>query len=84
MKKYNFSQITKLLEKIFKAGFNDEKSILAIQLDDLDKIPDISSSDITIIIDLKKAIKAKKIIAFFNCNEEISQSKNEKSKGKDE
>lgn len=80
MKKYNFSQITKLLEKIFKAGFNDEKSILAIQLDDLDKIPDISSSDITIIIDLKKAIKAKKIIAFLNCNEEISQSKNEKIK----
>ncbi len=57
MVKYNFNQVTKLLEKIFKAGFNDEKSILAIQLDDLEKITDISSSDITIIIELKKAIK---------------------------
>ena len=84
MKKYNFSQITKLLEKIFKAGFNDEKSILAIQLDDLDKIPDISSGDITIIIELKKAIKTKKIIAFLSSSEEISQVKNERNKGKEE
>ena len=50
MAKYNFNQATKLLEKLFKAGFNDEKSILGIQLDDLEKIQDISSSDITIIL----------------------------------
>lgn len=78
MKKYNFNQITKLLEKLFKAGFNDEKNILAIQLDDLEKIQDISSTDITIIIDLKKAIKSKKIIAFLNCNEEIIKTKEDK------
>lgn len=76
MTKYNFSQITKLLEKVFKAGFNDEKSILAIGLDDLEKIPDISSTDITIILELKKAIKNKKIIAFLNCNEEKEEKKN--------
>lgn len=78
MKEYNFNQITKLLEKLFKAGFNDEKNILAIQLDDLEKIQDISSTDITIIIDLKKAIKSKKIIAFLNCNEEIIKTKEDK------
>ncbi len=76
MAKYNYSQITKLLEKIFKAGFNDEKSILAIGLDDLEKIPDISSTDITIILELKKAIKSKRIIAFLNCNEEMEEKKN--------
>ena len=70
MVKYNFNQVTKLLEKIFKAGFTDEKSILAIQLEDLEKIPDISSCDITIIIELKKAIKTKRIIAFLSCIEE--------------
>ncbi len=76
MAKYNYSQITKLLEKVFKAGFNDEKKILAIGLDDLEKISDISSTDITIILELKKAIKSKRIIAFLNCNEESEEKKN--------
>ncbi len=76
MAKYNFNQLTKLLEKIFKAGFTDEKKILAIQLDDLEKISDISSTDITIILDLKKAIKSRKIIAFLSCNEEKEEKKN--------
>ena len=70
MSKYNLSNIMKLLEKIFNAGYIDEKSILAIQLDDLEKIPDISSVDIKIILDLKKAIKNKKVIAFLNCQNE--------------
>ncbi len=76
MAKYNFNQLTKLLEKIFKAGFTDEKGILAIQLDDLEKISDISSTDITIILELKKAIKSRKIIAFLSCNEEKEEKKN--------
>ena len=75
MVKYNFNQVTKLLEKIFKAGFTDEKSILAIQLEDLEKVPDISSSDITIIIELKKAIKTKRIIAFLSCIEDRKEAK---------
>lgn len=75
MSNYNFNQVTKLLEKIFKAGYTDEKSILAIQLDDLEKITDISSIDIKIIIDLKKAIKTKKIIAFFSCCENKKEAK---------
>lgn len=75
MIKYNFNQLTKLLEKIFKAGFTDEKSIVAIQLDDLEKIQDISSTDITIILDLKKAIRNKKIIAFLSCNNEKEEGK---------
>lgn len=34
MNKYNLSQITKVLEKIFKAGFKTEKDILNIKLDE--------------------------------------------------
>ncbi len=63
--KYNLNSKAKILEKIFNAGFTDEKSILTIQLDDLQKISDISSNDILMIINLKKAIRNKKIIAFF-------------------
>lgn len=66
--KYNLNQITKTLDKLFKAGFNDEKSILAIKLDDLEKIQDVTSVEITIIIELKKAIKNKRIIAFLSCD----------------
>ena len=68
--KYNLNQITKTLDKLFKAGFVDGKSILAIKLDDLEKIQDVTSVEITIIIDLKRAIKNKKIIAFLSCNQE--------------
>lgn len=68
--KYNLNQITKTLDKLFKAGFIDEKSILAIKLDDLEKIQDVTSIEITIIIELKKAIKNKRIIAFLSCNQE--------------
>lgn len=68
--KYNFSNITKLLEKLFKAGFDTEKSILGLSLDDLQKLNDITSSEITIILDLKKAIRNKKLIAFLSRNEE--------------
>lgn len=71
MKKYNINDITKLLQKIFNSGFNTEKSILALELEDLQKIPDITSMDILIIIDLKKAIKSKRMIAFLSCQEGI-------------
>ena len=66
--KYNLTQICKLLEKIFNAGFNNEKDILSIKLDDLPKISDLTSLEINIIKELKKANKNKKVIAFLNGN----------------
>ena len=75
----NLNQITKLLEKVFKAGFTTEKDILNIQLDDLVKINDISGNEILIIIELKKAIRNKRIIAFLSGTEEKKvENKNER------
>lgn len=71
----SFNQITKVLEKVFKAGFKTEKDILSIQLDDLVKISDISGPEIMIIIELKKAIKTRNLIAFLS-------GVNEKKEGK--
>jgi len=68
--KYNYNTISKLLEKIFKAGFVEEKSILAMQLEDLIKIPDINSQEILLLIELKKAIRNRKLIAFLSGYEE--------------
>ena len=72
--KYNFNNITKLLDKIFKAGFNTEKDILSIELKDLSKLPDLTSTDIIILLDLKQAIKNKKIIAFLNGKERTEEN----------
>ncbi len=64
--KYNLNQITKTLEKLFGAGFNTDKKILALKLEDLEKIENLSSSDMLIIIDFKKAVRNKQLIAFLS------------------
>lgn len=64
--KYNLMQITKTLEKLFQAGFNTDKKILAMRLEDLEKISNIQSNEALIIIEFKKAIKNKNIIAFLS------------------
>ena len=74
--KYNFNQISKALEKIFNAGFNTEKKILTMKMEDLERIPNLLSNEILIIIDLKKAIKNKALIAFFSGVTEEKQNKN--------
>ena len=71
----SFNQITKVLEKVFKAGFKTEKDILNIQLDDLVKISDISGPEIMIIIELKKAIKNRNLIAFLSGYSEKKEGK---------
>ena len=63
---YNFSQISKVLEKIFKAGYKTEKEILMLNLAELIKIPDLTTLEINIIVDLKKAIKSKKLLVFLS------------------
>lgn len=66
MGKYNLSQLTKTLDKLFSAGFKDEKGILALKLEDLEKIQDFGMVDVNIIINLKKAIKTKQLIKFLS------------------
>ena len=68
--KYNINQITKTLEKLFNAGFNTDKKILNMKMEDLEKLPNLTSSEMMIIIDFKKAIKNKDIIAFLSGNYE--------------
>ena len=64
--KYSLNQITKLLEKLFEAGFNTEKKILMMKMEDLSMIKNLESKDSLIIIELKKAIKNKELIAFLS------------------
>ena len=71
--KYNLSQITKTLEKLFEAGFNTDKKILALKLEDLTKIQNLQNNETMIIIEFKNAVK--NIIEFLS---------GYKEKGKDE
>ena len=64
--KYNLGQITKTLEKLFGAGFNTDKKILAMRLEDLEKLNNLTSSEMMIIIDFKRAIKNRQIISFLS------------------
>lgn len=54
----------KVLNKIFEAGFTDEKTISAMTMDDILSMQGITVADITIINDLQKSIKANKVISF--------------------
>ena len=64
--KYNLGQITKTLEKLFGAGFNTDKKILAMKLEDLEKLNNLTSSEMMKIIDFKRAIKNRQIISFLS------------------
>lgn len=67
-KKYNLNNIFKALDKLFSAGFINEKQILNMQLEDLSRLDNISNIEINIIIEFKKAIKNKKLVAFLSDN----------------
>lgn len=73
--KYNLSQITKTLEKLFEAGFNTDKKILAMKMEDLEKLQNLASNETLIIIEFKRAIKNKEIIAFLSGYKEKGNEK---------
>ena len=54
----------KVLNKIFEAGFTDEKAIAAMTMDDILSMQGITVAEIGIINDLQKSIKANKVITF--------------------
>ena len=64
--KYNFNQITKTLEKMFEAGFNTERKILNMKLEDLTKVPSLQASETIILIEIKKAIKNRTLLSFLS------------------
>ena len=66
--KYSLNNINKALDKLFKAGFIDEKSILNMKIEDLVKLDNMSGPDILIIAGFKQAIKDKKIVTFLSSN----------------
>lgn len=57
------------LAKLMEAGFEDEKAIMAMTMDDILSLPGITVAEIGMINSLQKAIKAGKIITFLGGGE---------------
>lgn len=54
----------KVLNKILEAGFQDEKAIAAMTIDDILSIPGITVGEIGVINDLQKSIRSNQVITF--------------------
>lgn len=54
----------KLLNHLFAVGYENEKSIAAMTMDDILALDGISVSDISLINELQKAIKSKTSLLF--------------------
>ena len=55
----------KVLNKVFEAGFTDEKAIASMTMDDILSMQGgITVADITLINDRQKSIKSNKVISF--------------------
>lgn len=58
------------LSKLMEAGFDSEKAIMNLTMDNILSLPGISVAEIGLINELQKAVKAGKIIAFLAGKEE--------------
>lgn len=54
----------KTLNKLFQAGFTDEKAIISMTMDDILELPGISVSEISLINEIQKSIKAGRLVSF--------------------
>lgn len=59
-------KVIKVLNKLFEAGYTNEKDIAAMTMDEMLSLPGISMLEMVTINDLQKSIKANKVISFFS------------------
>ncbi len=55
----------KVLNKIFEAGFIEEKTIAGMTMDEILAIPGITIADVGQINRLQKSIRANRVVSFF-------------------
>lgn len=57
------------LSKLMEAGFDNEKAILAMTMDDILALPQITVAEIGMINEIQTAVKANKVITFLGGSE---------------
>lgn len=63
------SKAMKSITKIIEAGFNSEKEVLAMTMDDILSLPNISIAEVGRINEIQKAVKVNKILTFLGGGE---------------
>lgn len=57
------------LSKLMEAGFDNEKAVLNMTMDDILSLPGITVAEIGMINEIQKAVKAEKFITFLGGGE---------------
>lgn len=63
------SKAVKSITKLMEAGFDTEKAIISMTIDDILSLPNISVAEIGMVNEIQKAVKANKVITFLGGGE---------------
>lgn len=63
------NKAVKSIAKLMEAGFDNEKAITSMTIDDMLSLPNISVAEIGMISEIQKAVRANKIITFLGGGE---------------
>ena len=59
-------KVIRVMNRVFESGFTDEKSVSGMSMDDILELSGITVSDIVIINELQKAVKANKVLSYLS------------------
>ncbi len=68
-----YKERLKVLDKLIREGYNTEKKLIDLKVEDLIQHTNFNRTELTIAIGIKNALVNKKIITFL-CNNEINES----------
>ncbi len=66
----------KVFEKIIKVGYNTDKKIIEMKIEDLIQLPNFSRSELTIAIGIRDSLSNRKLVTFLCGINDEKQLKN--------
>ena len=63
------NKAVRTMTKLMEAGFDTEKAIISMTIDDILSLPNISVAEIGMVNEIQKAVKANKVITFLGGGE---------------
>lgn len=63
------NKAVRTITKLMEAGFDTEKAIVSMTIDDILSLPNISVAEIGMVNEIQKAVKANKVITYLGGGE---------------
>lgn len=63
------SKAVKTMTKLLEAGFDNEKAITSMTIDEILSLPNISVAEIGMVNEIQKAVRANKVVTFLGGGE---------------